>query len=404
MISYTGLDYIKIDIANQYGYDKESFEYRIAWVDANEHKLENLLYAADDSFRYAAAVMALRDHQAGQPTGHLVGLDVCASGIQIMSILTGCEDGAKNTGLIGKTREDIYENTTKIMNTLLEKPGAYSKKQVKPAVMTFYYGSKAKPKEIFGEDTEELTAFFQAQKIVAPGAYDLMQVLLGSWQAYSSQHCWTLPDGYEVNNKVLQMKDTKVEVDELDHTTFLYRHRVNSGAEEGLANAANVVHSIDGFINRELCRRCNYDKSELTYVLATINNELLRRRHAPQEGNTHIETIWEKQLFLSLVGTELINQQSVKDFGTYYLTDMAQLILETLKHPPFPVISVHDEFKCHANNMNRVRKTYIEICAELAESELLEAILTELTGTHLTVSKVSTTLGNKIRKGNYALS
>lgn len=41
-----------------------------------------------------------------------------------------------------------------------------------------FYGSKAKPKEIFGEDTPELNAFYQAAQQVAPGAWELLQDLL----------------------------------------------------------------------------------------------------------------------------------------------------------------------------------------------------------------------------------
>ena len=77
---YTPLEYIKIDISNQYGLDKEQFEDRIAWVDTNEKDLESFEEQADNKYRYVAAVMAYREVQAGKPTGHLVGLDACSSG------------------------------------------------------------------------------------------------------------------------------------------------------------------------------------------------------------------------------------------------------------------------------------------------------------------------------------
>ena len=77
---FTPLQYIQIDIANQFGLDKEQFEDRIAWVVANEADLESLESEADDLYRYGAAVMAYREVQAGKPTGHRVCFDACSSG------------------------------------------------------------------------------------------------------------------------------------------------------------------------------------------------------------------------------------------------------------------------------------------------------------------------------------
>lgn len=79
---FTPLEYLQIDIANQFGLDKQPFEDRIAWVEANENNLEDLEPQAKKKtrYRYAVAVMAYREVQAGKPTGHRVGFDACSSG------------------------------------------------------------------------------------------------------------------------------------------------------------------------------------------------------------------------------------------------------------------------------------------------------------------------------------
>jgi hypothetical protein len=136
MIKYTGLEYLKIDIASQMGYDKESFEYRIQWVNDNEDNLEFLEDKADNYYRYAAAVKALRQYQAGIPTGHMVGLDACSSGPQILSVIVGCSVGAKNTGAIGQIRADLYGILTKTMNDLLNgETSECTRKIIKSALM-----------------------------------------------------------------------------------------------------------------------------------------------------------------------------------------------------------------------------------------------------------------------------
>jgi len=178
MEKYRGIEYLKIDISNNYGLDKQPYADRIAWVDEHEEYLEELVGAADKPFQYLAAVMAYRDAQKGIPTGHLVGFDACASGIAIMAALTGCKTTAENTGLIGNTRADVYGQTTQVMSMLLGSDVEVARKDVKAASMTHFYGSKAKPKEIFGEGTDEFNAFYEANKIVAPGASELMDILL----------------------------------------------------------------------------------------------------------------------------------------------------------------------------------------------------------------------------------
>ena len=102
----------------------------------------------------------------------------------------------------------------------------------------YFYGSKNRPKQIFGEDTEELMAFYQAQEMVAPGACKMMVELLGSWQPFALEHAFTLPDGFNAVVPVLQKMKAKLEIDELDHQSLTYIYEDNIGSERGLAVAA----------------------------------------------------------------------------------------------------------------------------------------------------------------------
>ena len=285
MQTYTGLEYLKIDIANQFGgsLDKEQFETRIAWVDENDAYLEELIHSADQKHQpqYLAAVMAYRDTQNGLPTGHLVGLDACASGPSLMACLTGCVVTAKNTGLIGKKRMDLYTVCTDAMSNILGSVVEIDRKLVKKAQMPFFYGSKARPKEIFVDGSDEYHAFHEANEEVAPGACKLLYVLLASWQDYALSHTWVLPDGFEVYCPTMVSVIETVENSELDGAKVNYIHDVNKGIERGekgsLAVAANAIHSCDGFVVREMTRRCNYDINELNSSIKLIKDELNRR-------------------------------------------------------------------------------------------------------------------------------
>lgn len=122
--TYTGFQYLCIDIANSYGKDKDLFEDRIQWVLDNIKDLESLVSSADDQPLFLKAVMALRSSQKGNPTGHLISLDAVCSGTQIMSALTGCIKGATITGMIDpNVRADAYSSLTQEMNSLMVQDG-----------------------------------------------------------------------------------------------------------------------------------------------------------------------------------------------------------------------------------------------------------------------------------------
>lgn len=168
MTHYTGYQWLLIDAATQYGHDKMTFEERMQWTKANLIILEALAHTAETKPLYIKAVQAIRKAQQGLPTGHLVGLDGTCSGIQMMSVLTGCIAGATSTGLVDpNVRADAYTACTEVMNDILGGGLVVSRSDAKQALMTSFYGSKAQPKSLFGEETPELEAFYQAAQTIA---------------------------------------------------------------------------------------------------------------------------------------------------------------------------------------------------------------------------------------------
>lgn len=136
--TYTGLEYLAIDVANAYGWDKETFESRIQWVKENQDSLETYASKAEEPHLYNKAVAHFRKALKGLPTGHAVALDSCASGLQLMSVMTGCKSGCYMTGLIDPDkRMDAYSLVTGYMNDLLGKDSVVvSRKDAKSAIMT----------------------------------------------------------------------------------------------------------------------------------------------------------------------------------------------------------------------------------------------------------------------------
>lgn len=413
---FTGFQWLLIDVANQYGHDKLTFEGRLAWA---EHELENLeghAEYADTKPLYIKAVMAIRKAQAGLPTGHLVGVDAVCSGIQIMSALTGCEAGATATGLIDPdVRADAYTTVTDAMNIELGGTLNVSRGDAKDAVMTTMYGSKAKPKEIFGEDTSEYAAFYVAIQKIAPGAWELLQDLLASWQPYALQHAWKLPDGFDARVKVMKKIEapdprSRIEVDELNHASFTYEFFVNEGKKNGLSNVANVVHSVDAYVLREMHRRCNYDAALIDRARERLALEILKRLldhdrevTEPEGKVAYYVEQFKRSSMASAVILPYLDQVSIQSLPQELLEALGTIVQSMLNHKPFELVTVHDEFRAHPNNINQVRFHYKEILAELADGYLIDDLLSQLHGMPGKFNKLSSTLGGKIRNSNYAL-
>lgn len=415
MKNFTGWQWLLIDAANQYGHDKMTFEDRIKWAEDNLSMLEAIALDGEAKTRplYLKAVQAIRKAQNHQPSGHLVGVDACSSGIQIMSALTGCLAGATATGLIDpNVRADAYAKLTEVMNRLLNTISSVSRPDAKQALMTAFYGSKQTPKDIFGEDTPELSAFYQAAQEIAPGAWELLHDLLDSWNPYALSHAWKLPDGYDTFVKVMQTEETRIEVDELDHSTFTYEFSVNKGSKKGLSNAANVVHSVDAYVMRTMHRRCNYDVAMATRAADLIEIELLDRA-MDSSGAKDYACLSEKEAYYldqyqrsSLVDITIaphLTQLGIMGMTTPYLLKLQSILAAMLSHRPFELVTVHDEFKAHANNINHVRYHYKEILADISESTLLDDLLSQVYGTKGTFRKLQN-IGSLIRNSNYALS
>jgi hypothetical protein len=418
--NFTGWQYLLIDLANAFGLDKKTFDQRVDWAKDHLSQLESLIEQADSKPLFVKAMMAVRKAQQGVPTGHLVGFDAVCSGMQLMAVVTGCRAAAVATGLIDSgQRPDAYTAVTQEMNSILGGMGVNVKRDdAKTATMTSLYGSKAEPVKIFGEGTEELKAFYQAMNVVAPGPWALLQVLLNSWQSYALSHDWTLPDGFEARVKVTDKVETRIEVDELDHTTFTYQYKENMGLPIGhvksKSNAANVVHSIDAYVLRSVHRRCNYDEPVVSMAASIISDELMIREAGwkldPAVGAALQDkplqryiSLWQATGMADAVILPHLSRSNSSFLPRKLLIQLQALCESMLAHKPFEVITIHDEFKAHPNHMNQLRSHYREILAELADSSLLDHILSQIHKRPVSFPKLSSNLSRDIRQSNYAL-
>lgn len=405
--TYTGFQYLCIDIANSYGKDKDLFEDRIQWVLDNIKDLETLVPTADDQPLFLKAVMALRSSQKGNPTGHLISLDAVCSGTQLMSALTGCIKGATITGMIDpNVRADAYSSLTQEMNSLMVQDGlkeiTISRADAKEAMMKGGYGSVAVPKELFGN----LIGYYeQAFLNIAPGAAELLPEMLNAWDPTKLVNQWTQADGFEVVIPVMDTKSTRIQVDELGGASITVEYKENMPLDFSASLVANAIHSVDALIVRNMIRRCSYNKPQVESVLYVLETLLEAGNEPCAMTDKHIikyVSLAQRFNWIDPVIISFIDMTNINQLPNWYAIRLIKLIKMMLVYPPFDLLTVHDAFRMHSNNGNAVRYWYKEILAEIAESNILSCIMSDILGVKGTYPKLGN-IGDLIRQSNYSL-
>lgn len=77
---FCGLDYLKIDIASNFGLDKKLWSERLDWFEEHKDKLHDMTKLADEPALFFAGVNAWEAVQRGEAIGYPISLDATSSG------------------------------------------------------------------------------------------------------------------------------------------------------------------------------------------------------------------------------------------------------------------------------------------------------------------------------------
>jgi len=315
----TEIPNLYVAIANHAGKDKLTWSERIDWASKQHYDLIDW----KEPILGRKAVRALVDTCENRPTGYVMSVDATSSGIQVMAAISGCKKTAKLVNMMDPAiRYDLYTEVANLMNKKLSKPvSRYISKQV---AMTHFYNSRAEPKKLLSE--EELKVFYEIMDGLLPGAEDVMDTINKCWNPNANHHTWVMPDGHTVYVPVVEPVNGVYSDPELGDIPLRWYHQTKSDNFRSLC--PNVIHSIDGYVAREMIRRCDFQLSH-----------------------------------------------------------------------------VHDCFVFNPNYLQKVTKTYREIMAEIAKSDIFQSILQQITGdNNLRINKFSDDLDINILNSSYMLS
>ena len=400
--SFTGKDYLKIDVASNFGHDKLDWDDRLKWFDDNEGSLHSLVPKAEEPALFYAGIIAWEKAQRKEPCGYPISLDATFSGLQILAALACDRKAASLCNVIDTGhREDAY---TGLYNTMAKKLGSgagktkIDRKLTKQAIMTAFYGSTATPRSIFGEG-ELLETFYQTIQENAPGPWEINETMLGIWDPTALVNEWVLPDNFHIRVKVMgQVSQTVTYLGEPYEIVFKENMPIKTGRSLG----ANMVHSLDGLIVREINRRCNHDPIRIDKLrkIAEAGGGGHRTRYDQDILTRKLWSLYQRTGFLSARILEYLNIDNMGLVNPLII----KALIKSLPEKPFEVISIHDCFRCLPNHANDLRLQYNNLLAMIAESNLLSDIIGQIRGRPIQAGKLDPTLARDIYATNYALS
>jgi hypothetical protein len=397
MQTFTPKQYLQIDIANSMGLDKKNWDERLQWFDENEPNLLFKLADAENPGMFYAGAKAWEDVKAGRSSGYPISLDATSSGIQILSVLTGDRNAALISNVLDAgRRSDAYQVLFEAMLKRMQGSSQLARPEVKRAIMTAFYGSKAVPEEIFGPG-KMLNTFYQTLEEETPFIWELNRAFLAMWDPKAYRYEWVLPDNFHVKVKVMDNveEDVKFMGEE-----FTIQHKVNMPTKTGRSLGANVTHSLDGMIVRELLRRCAFNREQKARIQNLINGQ--KDETVLRSNGEMVERLWdlyEQSGYLSARIFDYLDSDNI----LFINTDPLQDLLDSMPEKPFKIIPVHDCFRVLPNYGNDLRKQYNLQLSLIAKSDLLSFLLSQIVGKRVPITKQSH-FEEEILQTDYALS
>lgn len=395
--TFTPMEYLKIDVASAFGLDRCDWSERLSWFDSNRANLHNITNQAKEPALFFAAVEAFEATERGEPTGHMVSLDATASGIQILSLLAGDVSAARHCNVLNTGhRQDAYSNIDTLMRQVMDF-AHIERKDTKQALMTVLYGSEAVPKQLFGEGAL-LDLFETTAEREMPAVWALNKAFLRMWNPTASMYEWVLPDNFHVKTKVMGTVTNRCT---FMGATVDVVSKVNEPQDQGRSIGANVTHSCDGYIVREMVRRCSYDPTTVANVKTAIHaGRGYGSNRSKDRSLKRLSELFKASGILSARCFDYIDRENIDIIGK----DKVQALIDTLPIKPFSLLCNHDCFRVHPNNAEAMRLQYNRQLAELNDSVMLNFISSQLLGFEVKVDKLAQLNSAEILASDYALS
>ena len=266
--------------------------------------------------------------------------------------------------------------------------GDIPRKVIKKALMAWGYGGSAGLCSLTQTKPEQLNEVMEdiADELGFQGIYAMRQACLDAWDEDALEHSWELPDGYEIHQVITQ--DTFAR-DMLTGQYVYPAKRVEitlNGKQRGIdcrwskvgkrnkkesgtrSIGANLIHSLDAFLMREIVRRCKQDFN----IKPEEFKEVIESGFSINVSDAKAADIYGMWKETNVVSLNILNHLHVGDTlpSDYY--EAICRVIDVLPSEGFDIRPIHDEFACLPRYANSMRKQFNHLISELYQSTILQ--------------------------------
>ena len=395
VLTKEGKLHFQVAIANDYNIkvdgkdlDKHTFQERLKFVHDNflpllslpwdkyVEKVKELAQDADSPHCFVAKMLDLwkqrMDTLCGLPatSGIPVPYDATCSGYQLCACLARDEDLAELTNVImpkKEVRNDLY--------TLLAQRCAnyglsseHDRNFLKKKVwIPIAYGSVKCVEENFSENEGAIV-----NKVISElNGVVTIHNLINEWDPAQLSYEFWLPDAVRVFKKVFDTKDWCYNF--MDGQT-IFHEKVNVPLEYSCEYAPNVVHSVDGFVAREIGRAMHYDPKWKEWLHNLYSDPSKWTYEEDEHGSRalmeHLLHLGENFQFYSLRILHEANEHNIDLIPE----EIFVYLFKSLAEKPCEVMEIHDSFGTQANYSMALMFQYRRILRDIWKSRMLAAI------------------------------
>ena len=424
-----GLFWLKVQLANVYGYDKASLSDRAAFVDANVDNIQDSAInplrgrrwwlEAGDPWQTLAACMDLtRALELPDPAKHVSHLpiqqDGSCNGLQHYAALGGDEVGARQVNLSpGDKPADVYTGVAELVKDIVHRDaeagdpraqaldGHVTRKMVKQPVMTNVYGvtyhgathQVAKQlREILPASERSMNPDTTTYRLSAYITTCIFKALNEMFTGAQAIQTWLGECGARISSAVTPEQITRIKARREDSPSDL-RAEVHKIYRKSQLRGPRVVHPPD-------------DSSFMSTIVWTTPLGLPvvqpYRDYRKKQVKTHLQDIF----ILTPSGTDPVNKRrQLQGFAPNFIhsLDATHMMLSALKCDEIGLTfgSVHDSFWTHAADvptLNRVlRDAFVSMHKDNIVRRLKEEFEARYKGCYVrTSARIDTPLGQRL--------
>ena len=283
-LTESGLRWLKIDMANTFGLDKLSHDEQVVWADGmiaevfGDYKIQNGVHEyisqAESPFEFRQTLENYEMYINDKPVNGLMYVDCSNQALQVYAFLTGDLKTAQVSNMAGESkRTDGYQMLADRQNSHFTEE-VVTRAMAKKPMMTTLYGkqnawdsmldelSKKLDTDVYSDEFQEQMSkiFDESMLEIAPNAMKSMAQIQALNDEKIGTYYWTLPDGFKVKYDVKSKTRVNVERTTKSGLNISIEDEVEEykPSKYNAGMAPNVIHSVDGYIVRELIRRSDY--------------------------------------------------------------------------------------------------------------------------------------------------